>query len=237
MSGFRQALAFLTVLGGSTAPSPAAVAWFPLVGILLGAVLGGVWWSASWLWPPLVAAVVVVVADLGITGMLHADGLVDTGDGLLAPLDRERRLAVMKAPEAGAFGVAALVTVVALRIAALAALTPSGWLLAALWGGSRTVMAVVAVVVPYARERHGLASAFLGTGARPVAGLWLAPVVVLAGVWSVPAGPVALVAALAGGGGVVLLARRRLGGFTGDVLGAAGVVAETVGLLVAAARW
>lgn len=239
MRGPREALGFLTVLGGSRPPSPAAVAWFPLIGIGLGAVLGAIWWGAGRLWPPLLAAVVVVVADLVLTGLLHADGLLDAGDGLLAPLDRERRLSAMADPHAGAFGVVTLVAILALRIAAFAALAPSAWLVAALWGASRAVMAVATVAVPYARAGAGggLASAFLGASARPVAALWLIPVAVLAAAWDVPAGLLVLGSALAGGAGVVALARRRIGGFTGDVLGAAGLVAETVGLVVAAARW
>jgi adenosylcobinamide-GDP ribazoletransferase len=61
--------------------------------------------------------------------------------------------------------------------------------------------------------------------------------VALAAAWRTVAGPVAVVSGVAAGVGVVLLARRKLGGFTGDVLGAAGVVAETVGLFVASAKW
>jgi adenosylcobinamide-GDP ribazoletransferase len=59
----------------------------------------------------------------------------------------------------------------------------------------------------------------------------------LAAAWKVPAGPVAVGSSALGFGAVVLWARRRIGGYTGDVLGAAGMVAETIGLLVAAARW
>jgi adenosylcobinamide-GDP ribazoletransferase len=237
VTGLRAALGFLTALGGSRPPSPGALAWFPLVGAALGAALGFVWIGAAELWPPLVAASVVVVADLALTGMLHADGLVDAGDGLLAPMDRERRLAVMATPDAGAFGVAALVVVLGTRAATLASIEPSVVLLAALWAASRLLMAVVAVTVPYARAGGGLASAFLAAGARPVALLWALPLVVLAGTWAMPAGPVVVAGAWLAGAGVVALARRRIGGFTGDVLGAAGLVVETVGLLLAAAAW
>jgi len=59
----------------------------------------------------------------------------------------------------------------------------------------------------------------------------------LASAWSVPAGPVAVASSLVAFGAIVVWARRRIGGFTGDVLGAAGIVGETIGLLVAAARW
>jgi cobalamin synthase len=59
----------------------------------------------------------------------------------------------------------------------------------------------------------------------------------LAAAWKVPAGPVAVASSAVGFGAVVLWARCRIGGYTGDVLGAAGMVGETIGLLVAAARW
>jgi adenosylcobinamide-GDP ribazoletransferase len=229
----RRALAFLTPLGGPVAPAPSALAWFPLVGALLGLALGGVWWMADRLWAAPVAAAVVIAADLGLTGMLHFDGLVDSADGLLPPLDRERRLGVMADPAAGAFGVGVAVVVLLLRWASLAALAPAAWLLAALWFASRLTMAVVARSVPYARPA-GLATAFLQSRSPVVPGFLLAAILVALAGGDGLAGVVALAAAAAG---VVALALRRIGGFTGDVLGAAGIVGETAGLLVAAARW
>ena len=100
--GLRQAVAFLTPLGGARAPSSDALRWFPVIGLGLGLALGGIWWGAGRLWPAPVAAALVVAADLGLTGLLHVDGLTDSADGLLPPLDRERRLEVMAAPDVGA---------------------------------------------------------------------------------------------------------------------------------------
>jgi adenosylcobinamide-GDP ribazoletransferase len=230
-----QALAFLTPVGGAAAPTPAALPWVPNVGAGLGALLGGIWWAAAQLWPPPVAAAIVVAADLALTGMLHFDGLVDSADGLVAPMERGRRLEVMADPAAGAFGVGAAVVVLLLRWASLAALGPAPWLLAALWCGSRLVMAGVAASVPYARP-GGLAGAFLPGGRRgvPAAGAALLLVLVALGRGDAVAGVVALAVVAAG---VVALAVRRLGGFTGDVLGAVGMLGETAGLLAAAARW
>jgi adenosylcobinamide-GDP ribazoletransferase len=237
----RRALAFLTPLGGPAAPSPAALPWFPVVGAVLGLAVGGVWWAASELWPPAVAAAVVVAVDLALTGLLHLDGLVDSADGLLPPLDRERRLEVMTDPRAGAFGVGAATAVLLLRWAALFELRPRPLLLAGLWCASRSVMATVARSVPYARP-SGLASAFLeasGVRRRPgaLAAVGLLGAAGLAALASGRGGVAAVVAAVGAAAAVVALARRRLGGFTGDVLGAAGMVGETAGLLVAAARW
>ncbi len=233
----RSAVAFLTTFGRSRPPGATTFDWFPVVGLAIGALLGGVWWGASRLWAAPVAGAVVVAADLAVTGMLHFDGLVDAADGLLAHLPRERRLAVMATPGVGAFGVAAGAVAILLRWAALSATRPAVLLLAALWCLSRTAMAVVARTQPYARDESGLPSAFaggrrwlpLGAGAAAAAGLACA--------WKPAAGAAAVAAGVAAAAGTALLARRRLGGYTGDVLGACGILAETAGLLVAAARW
>ena len=226
----RKALSFLTPLGGPSAPG--STAWFPAVGAAMGLALGGMWWLASEVWPASVAAALVVAADLALTGLLHADGLVDAADGLLPHLPAERRLSVMAEPGAGAFGVAVLGAALLLRWTALSTLRPAPFLLAGLWCASRTGMAVTAARVPYARA-EGLASAFVG-GSPALFGLVLAPALAL--LWR-PAGVVAVLAAAAAFAGVVAFARRRIGGFTGDILGAAGLVSETAGLVIAAARW
>jgi adenosylcobinamide-GDP ribazoletransferase len=235
------ALAFLTPLPvGARRPGPATLAWFPVAGAVVGAVVGGAWALAVEVWPPLVAAAVVVAVDLVVTGALHVDGLADTADGLLPHLDGpERRRAVMAAPDVGAFGTAAVVALLLLRLATLASVGVTGadpWALASLWALARGAMAVALVAVPYVGG--GLGSAFLGARAPLVwAGAALVPVALA--VPSDDPGRTAL--ALLGGAvaavGVVALARRRLGGVTGDVLGAAGVVAETIGLLVLAGTW
>ena len=238
MNGMRRAVAFLTPVGGAATPAPDALAWFPVVGVAMGLALGGLWWLADRAWPAAVAAALVVGADLALTGLLHVDGLIDTADGLLPHLERSRRLAVMASPDIGAFGVAVAGVVLLARWAGVASLRPAPLLLAGLWCGSRTAMAVVARTQPYARVEGGLATAFLGgrVDLLPlVAGVVAS--VVLAATWRFPAGLVAVVAGGVAVAGVVALARRRLGGFTGDVLGAAGVIGETVGLVVAAAKW
>ncbi|MHB8506957.1 MAG: adenosylcobinamide-GDP ribazoletransferase [Acidimicrobiales bacterium] len=234
----REALAFLTALGGARVPGPRALRWFPVVGAVLGAALGGIWWVAGRAWPAPVAAAVVVVADLGLTGMLHIDGLADAADGLLPHLSAGRRLEVMAGAEVGAFGVATVGATLLLRFAALTVLRPAPLLLVGLWCASRTSMAATVDRLPYARTGGGLVSAF-GGGRVPWTLLAVAGAAGLGAgaAWSLPAGPVAVAVAFAGFGAVLLLARRRVGGYTGDVLGAAGVVGETLGLLTAAARW
>ncbi|MHB1549102.1 MAG: adenosylcobinamide-GDP ribazoletransferase, partial [Acidimicrobiales bacterium] len=103
---------------------------------------------------------------------------------------------------------------------------------------SRTVMAVTVREVPYARPGGGLASGFAGTRrgfAVGVVGIVLA--VGLGILADGTIGVVSIAAAASTGAGVVAFCRLRLGGYTGDALGAAGLLAETIGLLVAAARW
>ncbi len=235
------ALGFLTPFGPARAPNRATLRWFPLVGATTGAVVGLVWWAASKGWHgPLVPAALAIAADLVLTGMLHVDGLADSADGLLAHLSRERRLQVMSEPDVGAFGLAATVAVFLLRFAAFGAIRPDIALVAGFWCVSRSLMVVAMLVLPYARSTGGLATAFLGGG---VAGSALAASVgVAAGaslaVWAggTPAAAgvgAAVVAATA----LLWVARRRLGGFTGDVLGAVVVVSETAALLVSGVRW
>ena len=203
---------------------------------------------------PLAAAALVVAADLALTGALHFDGLLDSADGLLPHLPRERRLAVMADPHVGAFAVATGATALLLRTAALAALGAARpLLLAALWSLSRTAMAVTALTGRYART-HGLASSFLVRRPRRADRRYRAAPSparprrsARAVAASAPSWPSGLALAddpgpsspwsLAGAGGRRrgAPARRRIGGFTGDTLGAGGVVAETVGLLAAAA--
>lgn len=233
----RAALAFLTVAGRSRPPGPRTMDWFPAVGSLLGFALGGFWWLVYRGFPGGLAAALVVAADLGLTGMLHLDGVVDSADGLLPPLDPARRLDVMAAPDAGAFGVGAAAVLLILRWAALSAIRPGVLLLAGLWCLSRTLMVVVARTQPYARGAGGLADAFRGPSRWPVAVLGFAVAFALAAGWRLVAGPAAAGAAAVAGLAVVWLARRRIGGYTGDVLGAGAFVAETAGLVVAAARW
>jgi adenosylcobinamide-GDP ribazoletransferase len=241
VSGLLAALAFLTPLPvGARRPGPSTLAWFPVAGALVGAVVGGAWALAAELWDPLVAAAVVVAVDLVVTGALHLDGLADTADGVLPHLDGpERRREVMAAPDVGAFGVAAVVAALLLEGAAIAAVGSAGAepaALAALWALGRGVMAVALVTVPYVGG--GLGTAFLGARAPLVwLGTVLVPVGLAAASGDVARTLLALAVGALAGAGVVALGHRRLGGVTGDVVGAAGVVAQTVGLVVLAGTW
>jgi len=232
----KRAIAFLTPLGGASAPDASTLTWFPVVGALIGAAVGSVWWGADRLWPPAVAAALTIAADLALTGMLHVDGLVDSADGLLPHLSKERRLEVMSEPTVGAFGIAVAMVVLVVRFAALASIAPNIVLLAGAWCGSRTVMAVAARAVPYART-DGIASAFIGRDWRAVGLYGLIAAVSLGALSGRAGGELGVALGMAAAAGVVTFAHRRIGGFTGDVLGAAGLIGETVTLVIASAKW
>ena len=180
-----------------------------------------------------------VAVDLALTGLLHLDGLADSADGLLPHLDRPRRLAVMAAPDVGAFAVGTVAIVLLLRVGGVAGLPTGGKAVAftaGTWAASRTLMAtghLCPAAGPTRRPRRGLPRR--APWLPLLAGTPLAVAGVVAGRGAV--GAVALAAGIAAAAGVLALGRRRLGGVTGDVLGAAGVLLETVALVVAAADW
>lgn len=240
----RKAFAFLTMFGRASSPTTITFAWFPLVGAVLGLAVGAVWWTSAQFWPPMVAAILAVIADLALTGLLHFDGLADAGDGLLAPLTRDRRLEAMSDPAIGAFGLLSVAATLLLRVGALEVTRPSVLAIAGLWCASRTSMVAISLVLPYART-NGIVQAFLGSTSRSrglrqtltasvLAGLVVAAVLLISA--RSLRGLAALGAELVASGLVAVLSWRRLGGYTGDVLGASGVVGETLGLLVLALR-
>jgi adenosylcobinamide-GDP ribazoletransferase len=142
----------------------------------------------------------------------------------------------MAEPTVGAFGVVAAATVILLRFAALTAIAPNVALLAAIWAASRTVMAVATRTLHYARDGGGLATALIGGSPWTVGAYGTVGAFALAALAGGVRGTAAVLAGLTAAAGVVAFGHRRLGGFTGDVLGAAGVMGETVALLVGAAR-
>ncbi len=238
----RRALSFLTVLGRAAEPNERTLSWFPLVGIAVGAVVGMSWWVAGRVWPAALAAVVAVAVDAAVTGCLHLDGLADAADGLLPAVGRARRLEIMADPRVGAFGAVALVLVLSLRATALAVTVARPLVIVGLWCGSRTMMGVVARTVPYAHADGGTASAFTGADGHSAASRYgvatygMGAAAALATVGAGARGLVVVGAEVVAMLGVVWFARRRIGGYTGDVLGAMGVIGETVGLLALVAR-
>ena len=227
------AIAFLTVAGSGWAPDHRTLRWFPVVGAGIGALVSGSYLGAHHIWPAAVAGVIVVAADVVITGGLHIDGLADSADGLLPHLDRSRRLDVMAEPTLGVFATVAIVVTLLARWAVFTSPDLEPLALIAVWAASRTVAAVVPALVRYARPT-GLALPFLD-GSRVWLALWLVPASIVLVLVAEAAGAVAVLSIIGAPAAIVWLAWRRLGGFTGDVLGAVIVVGETVALLALAA--
>ncbi|MFC3500549.1 adenosylcobinamide-GDP ribazoletransferase [Micromonospora krabiensis] len=208
----------------------------PAVGALLGALLAGVLLLLAVAAPPLVAAGVTVGVAALLTRGLHLDGLADTVDALGSYRRGPAALEIMKKPDVGPFGVVALVVVLLVQAAALADLAtrPGPAVLAAVVTATAAGRLGVTLAcrrgVPAARP-EGLGALVAGTVAplTPVVGAIAVALVALAAVPGRPwQGPLAVVVALAVA--VPLLAHvvRRLGGITGDVLGATVEVVTTL---------
>jgi adenosylcobinamide-GDP ribazoletransferase len=216
----------------------AASAWsWPVVGAVLGGIAALVAGLALWLGltPGVVAGLVLALGAM-LTGGLHEDGLSDTADGLFGGWTRERRLEIMKDSRVGSYGVLALVLVTLVRWSALTTILAGGslWVLVAVGALSRAPMAVVMSALPNARET-GLSHATgrpSGQVALIGAALAMAIAFLFAG-WA--ALPMLVLVAIS----TWLLARSakaRIGGQTGDVLGATQQLAEAAALAVLAAR-
>jgi len=241
MKSLLAALRFLTIVplpgvwGTAEEDLARSVPWFPLVGLLLGAIAAGLAWAVALVAPPPVAAAAMVVVLLSFSGCLHLDGLADTADGFLSSRPRERILEIMKDSHTGAMGVIAIVCVLLMKFASLAALNAAAIrpavLLMPLAG--RCAMVVHMAVLPYARS-NGTAGIFFRHRPRWSA-LWAAGVLAAAG-WIV-AGPRGLVAWAMCMALTLLLsayADRKIGGATGDTLGAVCEIIETVPAVVLA---
>ncbi|HET8531131.1 MAG TPA: adenosylcobinamide-GDP ribazoletransferase [Methylomirabilota bacterium] len=242
MGSLILAVRFLTVVPvpGREAQGASALGraawWFPVVGLLLGAGLAGAAYVLERLFPPLVAATLLVAGWKVVTGGIHLDGLADVMDGLAGP-DPGRRLAIMRDSRIGVFGAVGLILCLLLAVTAVADLPGSArsrlLLLAPVVG--RVAPLLVGKWIRPATPGEGLGAAFVAGLSR-----WAGPLSGLGGL--------ALGAALLGPGGVVVaaaawsvavlwagFAARRLGGLTGDVLGAVVELAELGALLAGAA--
>jgi adenosylcobinamide-GDP ribazoletransferase len=244
---FLLALQFLTRLplpdpGFSPQRFAASTRWYPAAGAVIGALVGLVWWVASWVFPPVVAVLAATAFGLLLTGCFHEDGFADACDGLGGGATRERALEIMKDSRIGTYGAVGLGMMLAGKVAALAALSatvPLLWVLVAGHAASRAASVQVIATSRYVRDH--------GTG-KPVAdgighdGLRFAllcgaaallPAVLAAGLPAVLAGLAGLAL------GALAMRRvfeRRIGGYTGDCLGAVQQCAE-VGFYLGLLAW
>ncbi len=211
----------------------------PLVGALIGALAGLAYWIAYRLnLPPLVCATLAVAAGMLLTGCLHEDGLADTADGLGGDT-RERALDIMRDGRIGVFGACALIVCLALRIGAIADLPRAALVAWALVGAHAMARATLPVVMRLVRPARtdGLSAAAGAPSREGAAVAALIGIALLLIAFGFKNAVIALVLVLIGTAVTAGLARRKIGGQTGDVLGAIEQVSETLVLLVTAARF
>lgn len=219
------------------APPRSAAAWaWPVVGAVIagiGAVVAGLV-SACGV-PPIPAAGLALATMAVLTGALHEDGLADSADGLFGGQTKDRRLEIMKDSSIGSFGALALVLVTLIRCSAIGAIIASGnWGMIVVAGAlSRAPMAVIMALLPNARG-SGL-SQTVGQPSRQAAALAAVTSLAIALIIAGFAGLQMAVAVAAAGLAVAAIASRKIGGQTGDILGAAQQLSEMAALCVAAA--
>jgi adenosylcobinamide-GDP ribazoletransferase len=237
VNGFLGAVSFLTrVPTGTGARRPEELAgfvpWFPVVGAGVGLAVAAIYAGSRAFLPPLPAASLAVVAGIGLTGAFHEDGLGDTADAFMGHHDRDSTIRILKDPRLGTFGVLAVAASLLLRVGAVAALAPAAALAAlpAAHALSRAVAVATMTALPAAGDTGLGATYVLALSRRraltgAAAGLALALALLgVAALWAAAAA--ALAAFLLG-----RLAVRRIGGVTGDVLGAIQQLGEILVLL------
>lgn len=212
--------------------------YYPVVGAMVGGVCASVFWLTSMVWSGVLPALLAIGAGVLVTGAFHEDGLADAADGLLGGATPERRLAIMKDSRIGSYGALALGLVLGAKVLALGE-TPvplGAFGLVAAHACARPAAVGVMWALPYAGDT---ATAKLAPSARVrpgemmlAAGLGLLSLLL----WPSGRAVLALAAGSVAAGLVALIARRKIGGWTGDVAGAAEQVFEAAFLLVLAAH-
>ena len=231
-------LSIFPVPGRESNRPSSALPWFVVVGAVLGGihVLIAMVLLRSTPGMTVFAGLLLAVLNYTLTGALHIDGLADTADAFGTPHDREKTLAILKDPHIGSFGVVAIVCIVLWRLIAMQELLTHD---AVVWtvfglGTSRILQALVLSTFPYSRGTEGKAYGYSG-------GRWIVPILLLqfAGVVSLGCVlygviPVLIpfAIAVAAGSVPVLLYMKRIGGVTGDCIGAMTEVYEVVFLSV-----
>ncbi|MFP4028654.1 MAG: adenosylcobinamide-GDP ribazoletransferase [Candidatus Brocadiia bacterium] len=240
MKALLAAIRFLTVVPvpgswtGEGQKLADSVPFFPAVGLLIGAAAAGVSYGLSFLLGPFPAAVVLTLFLAAASGALHLDGLSDTADGFFSSRPRERILEIMRDSRVGSMGVLAIVGILALKISCLTSLPDVSvrWrILFLVPVAGRTALVIMIAILPYARPGGGLGTVFYRN--HPGLAVFVA-LFVLGGIgWGA-----------FGWGGIVicevtvaailifaLYCRGKIGGATGDTLGAACEIAEMLVLL------
>ena len=210
---------------------------YPLVGVLLGLLLAPVLWLATSLGlPELATGILAVIALVLLTGALHEDGLADVADGFGGAFERERKLEIMKDSLIGSYGAVALVLITILKASLIGALSQKLDLqslilsLVSVFALSRGTMPLLMLILPYARNSGLASSAQTPTKQRTALGLFLSLTIAFLLLGASPGGVVFL-CVLATVALIGFIAKKQIGGITGDVLGTAVKLSETVALI------
>lgn len=207
--------------------------YFPLVGVLVGVVAAGVYAAAAWLWPAPVAVLLSTAAGIWLTGAFHEDGFADTCDGFGGGSTPERVMTIMKDSRIGAYGAIGIGLLLALKCVTLALLPPMTVIGALLLAHPLSRLAASALIywLEYARaegKAKPLAQHMSGAEFAIAAGCAaLAAIAVgVSGVigWTTIAATI--VAAAIAAAWLASIFVRRIGGYTGDCLGAVQQLAE-----------
>lgn len=249
MTGLLAALQFLTRVPIRLRREPSLtgmIPWFPAAGALIGLTVGG---AAAGLWhvlPPLLAGACGIVVGLLVTGAFHEDGLGDVADAFGGGWTVERRLEILKDSRHGTYGVAAMCASIVLRMVAVGSLPgPAAMLWSAVVAHALARGAAVGVMATVSLARHdGLGADYgrsvsRGRGAVGVTAALVLTVAALAARFGASgdtavASLAVVTAAVLGAAAVATLAGRKIGGSSGDVLGAVEQVVEILVLIVLA---
>ncbi len=234
-------LTVLTVPGKDTDTFSTSLFWFPLVGLLIGILQASLAYFGHLVrWNELSAAL-VVLGGIALTRGMHADGLADMADGFWGGKSREAVLRIMKDPNVGSFGTIALCAVMLLKWIAILKLVELGAFNIIVAGTllARFVQVLLASSLPYARSEGGTAQAFVtGAGSLHIMVTSLVTLSFLIFLFYTDLYALFAVvpAALAAGVMTGLVSHRKIGGVTGDVLGAGNEMTELFVWIAAAIR-
>lgn len=241
MKKFLLALSFLTVIPAygkrlaSDEEMAGSLAFYPLVGFLMGALLAAMAYFIKPLSLGMGGCALLLVAWIMLTAGLHLDGLMDTADGLFSGRDRERKLEIMRDSRIGAMGAIALAALLLLKFSFISVLTYPQifWLLMIAPAFGRCMMVLGIYFFPYARSGPGLGKSFadqagwhhiiIAAGTLLLGAYFLLKIngLILLGISFVPAFL------------IIFWMARQLGGLTGDTYGAICEISETVLLITA----
>lgn len=240
MKQFFAAVQFLTIC-----PLPASIKigepdlgrstpYFPVVGLLLGVAASFLDYGLTYILPLPVVSTLVVIFMVAVSGALHMDGLADTADGFFSSRPRPQILEIMRDSRTGPMGVMAIVCVLILKVTLLMAVPQAirWWVLLLMPFAGRSALLINMAVLPYARPEGGLAAIFYAHRSR-LHLVWA--VIALAAIGWLAGGWAGLAASLASFAFALLFAgyvHCKIGGSTGDTLGAACELTELVPALV-----